>query len=115
MILGHVVGTVWCTRKHPKLGGLKLLVVQPYFVHEPAHDVDHLVAVDTVDAGVGDDVVVCLGAPARRALGDANFPVEAAVMGVVDRAQLAASEFGAEARRPLVPLRPLAADRVEWI
>ena len=37
-----------------------------YLWYAPAHEVGHLVAVDAVGAGVGEDVVVCLGDPARR-------------------------------------------------
>ena len=45
----------------------------------------------------GEDVVVCLGDGARRTLGSANLPVEAAVLGIVDRVHLA-DDVG---RRPL--------------
>ena len=100
MILGKVTGTVWATRKDVRLQRYKLLLIQPYFYYNPAHDVEHLVAVDMVDAGVGDDVVVCLGAPARWSLGSVNLPVDAAVMGVVDRCQLQSDAFvqGGEGR-----------------
>lgn len=94
MILGRVTGTVWATRKDPRLQSRKLLLIRPYFYYNPTHDVQHLVAVDQVDAGVGDDVVVCLGAPARRTLGSENLPVDAAVMGVVDRCTFLAEAFG---------------------
>jgi ethanolamine utilization protein EutN len=91
VILGRVVGEVWATRKHPGLARVKLLIVAPYAWYDPAHEVDHLVAVDTVGAGAGEDVVVCLGDPARRCLGRANLPVEAAVMAIVDRVGLSAA------------------------
>ena len=91
MILGRVQGTVWSTRKDPRLERYRLLVVRPYGIFEPAHDVDHLVAVDVnTDAGVGDDVVIGAGSPARWAMGGANYPVDATVLGVVDRCQLQA-------------------------
>ena len=88
MILGKVVGEVWATRKHPGLDGKKLLLVRPYLWYAPAHEVDHLVAADPVGAGVGEDVVVCMGDPARRSLGGVNFPVEAAVCAIVDRVEI---------------------------
>ncbi len=91
MILGKVTGTVWATRKDARLERHKLLLVRPYAYYNPTHDTELLVAVDMVDAGVGDDVVVCLGSPARWSLGAVNLPVDAAVMGVVDRCQLQAS------------------------
>ena len=95
MILGRVVGRVWATRQDARLAGGKLLVVRPHGVYEPALATGHLVAVDHVDAGVGDDVVVALGRPARLAPGgqagqpvDDNRPVDAAILGVVDRVEL---------------------------
>lgn len=97
MILGRVVGEVWATRKHPALDGRKLLVIEPYLWYAPAHEVGHLVAVDPVGAGVGEDVVVCMGDPARRQLGSTSIPVEAAVMAIVDRVELAEDR----GRRPL--------------
>lgn len=90
MILGRVVGEVWATRKHPALDGRKLLIIQPHLWYAPAHEVANLVAVDPVGAGVGEDVVVCLGDPARRALGSTSTPVEAAVCAIVDKLELAA-------------------------
>ncbi len=89
MILGRVVGEVWATRKHATLEGRKLLIIAPYVWYAPSAEVGQLVAVDTVSAGVGDDVVVCMGDPARRQLGAANIAVEAAVCAVVDRTELA--------------------------
>lgn len=89
MILGRVVGEVWATKKHATLDGRKLLVIQPYLWYAPSHEVDHLVAVDAVGAGVGEDVVVCMGDPARRSLGSTSLPVEAAVCAIVDKLELA--------------------------
>jgi ethanolamine utilization protein EutN len=106
MILGRVVGQVWAARKDARLGGAKLLVVRPYGVLAPPFDARHLVAVDDVDAGVGDEVIVCLGQPARLSAGGDALPVDAAVLGVVDRVELdavASSTPGAAPgiRRPL--------------
>lgn len=88
MFLGKVVGTVWATRKDERISSLKLLIVRPYGWYRPAHDADHVVAIDNLDAGVGDDVVVCFGAPARWSLGRLNLPVEASVAAVVDRTEV---------------------------
>jgi ethanolamine utilization protein EutN len=90
MILGRVVGEVWATKKHPALEGRKLLIIEPYLWYAPPHEVAHLVAVDPVGAGVGEDVVVCMGDPARRALGSTSTPIEAAVCAIVDEVELAA-------------------------
>ncbi len=92
MILGRVVGEVWATRKHAALDGRKLLIIEPYLWYAPSHEVAHLVAVDPVGAGVGEDVVVCMGDPARRVLGSTSFPVEAAGCAIVDRVERARAE-----------------------
>jgi ethanolamine utilization protein EutN len=88
VILGRVIGQVWAARRDPRLQRAKLLVVRPHAIYEPAFATRHLVATDDVDAGVGDDVIVCLGAPARASAGSNDMPVDAAVMGVVDRIEL---------------------------
>jgi ethanolamine utilization protein EutN len=110
MILGRVIGEVWATRRDPRLTGKKLLVVRPHGLLEPPFDGRHLVAIDDVDAGIGDDVVVCLGAPARWSGGGNDIPVDAAVMGVVDRVEpVAAAAIEAPGAAPGIR-RPLAID-----
>jgi ethanolamine utilization protein EutN len=101
VILGRVVGQVWATRKNPYLGGHKLLVVRPLAWHLPDHEADHLVAVDPVGAEVGEDVVVCLGLPARWALGDTRHPVEASIAAIVDRVEV----YGEAAAEPAFRFR----------
>jgi ethanolamine utilization protein EutN len=115
VILGRVVGHVWATRQDARLGGAKLLLVRPHGVYEPALPTGHLVAVDDVDAGVGDDVVVALGRPARLAAarrvagvtGD-DFPVDAAILGVVDRFEIDAAASAKPGAAPGIA-RPLPA------
>ena len=97
MILGRVIGEVWATRRDPRLGRAKLLVVRPHGLYEPAIGGRHLVATDDVQAGVGDEVIVCLGAPARASVGGNDTPVDAAILGVVDRV-----DFDAVSIRKLV-------------
>lgn len=111
MILGRVIGEVWATRRDARLGRAKLLVVRPHGIYEPAFGQvasggHHLVATDDVHAGVGDEVIVCLGAPARASAGGNDIPVDAAVLGVVDRVdfdvtRLTAPGAGPGIRRPL--------------
>lgn len=100
MFIGKVVGSVWSTVKWPSVEGLKLLTVQPYHFDDltaPAearlpscHDL--VVCADTLDAGVGDEVVVAYGHAARVALQEKlplgekpAHPVDAAVVAIVDR------------------------------
>lgn len=124
MILGRVLGEVWASRRDAGLSGQKLLLIQPHFWYEPPFPVEHLVAVDRLGAGPGEDVVVCLGEPARQSLGDSTaasapapgvpgyahaawFPVEAAVMAIVDRVDVQAT--GQRPLRSLVAARADAA------
>lgn len=83
MILAQIVGTVVATRKDERLVGAKLLLVQPI---EPggAPRGGPLVAVDTVDAGAGETVLVVSGSSARMAGDLKETPVDAAIVGIVD-------------------------------
>ena len=83
MILGRVVGTVVATRKDERLVGSKLLLVQPELPTGTAQGAP-MVAVDTVDAGGGERVLVVGGSSARMAHGLADRPVDAAIVGIVD-------------------------------
>ncbi|MFH1132119.1 MAG: EutN/CcmL family microcompartment protein [Pseudomonadota bacterium] len=115
MILGRVVGTVWSTRKHASLSQYKLMLVRPYFYYNPAHETEQLVAIDTIDAGIGDDVVVCLGSPARWSLGSSNLPVDAAILGIVDRCQFVQEAFDRRASRQLRFIGDQRPKNLEWI
>jgi len=83
MILARVVGTVVATRKDERLVSNKLLLARPI---DPSGKVDggYLVAVDTVDAGVGETVLIVSGSSARMAAGLKDCPVDAAIVGVID-------------------------------
>lgn len=83
MILAKIVGTVVATRKDDRLISAKLLVAQPI---DPAGQAqgNHLVAVDTVDAGFGETVLIVSGSSARMAAGLKDTPVDAAIVGIVD-------------------------------
>ena len=100
MILARVIGHVWAARRDARLQRAKLLVVRPHAIYEPAFATRHLVATDDVDAGVGDDVIICLGAPARASLGSNDMPVDAAVLGVVDRVEWRADAMQAAGAAP---------------
>lgn len=88
MLLAKIVGTVVATRKDPRLVSNKLLVVRPV---DPQGKIDggYLVAIDTVDAGVGETVLVVSGSSARMASGLKDTPVDAAIVGIVDQIETA--------------------------
>ena len=83
MILAKVVGTVVATRKDDRPVGSKLLLVQPVSPDGEAHGAS-LVAVDTVDAGAAETVLVVSGSSARMAAGLTDRPIDAAIVGIVD-------------------------------
>ncbi|MCL4465552.1 MAG: EutN/CcmL family microcompartment protein [Chloroflexi bacterium] len=87
MILGKVVGSVVATIKESNLTGLKLLVVAKVTpAGEPTNE--HIVAADTVGAGVGDNVLLVTGSSARFTNATQESAVDAAIVGVVDRVDL---------------------------
>ena len=87
MVLSKVVGTVVATRKDPRLVSNKLLVVRPVDPRGKAEG-NYLVAVDTVDAGVGETVLVVSGSSARMASGMKDCPVDAAIVGIIDGVEI---------------------------
>jgi len=85
MQLARVVVTVVATQKHRKFEGAKLLMVQPLNLDDTPRGAA-LLAVDGVGAGVHEKVLIVLeGRAAGEALGRKAAPVDAAVIGIVDR------------------------------
>ena len=84
MFLARVTGEVVATVKHPHLRGQKLLLISP----EPTPgrpQAPSLIAVDSVQAGVGDRVLVAdEGNAAAQVLGLPRGPVRTVIVGVVD-------------------------------
>ena len=87
MILAKVVGTVVATSKDERLVSNKLLITRPMTPHGRTEG-DYLVAVDTVDAGVGETVLIVLGSSARMASRMKDCPVDATIVGIVDTIQI---------------------------
>ena len=88
MIIARVVGNVVATRKQESHEGKKLLLIQPLDLeNQPVGEV--FVAVDAVDAGIGDRVLaVQEGFSAMTSVGHVESPIDAAVIGVVDLVEL---------------------------
>ncbi len=88
MIIGRVLGEVVATRKHASHEGRKVLLVQPLALDNSAKG-EPILALDAVDAGVGDRVLVVQeGYAAMTAVGRPNSPIDMSVIGVVDEIQL---------------------------
>ena len=83
MLIAKVIGTTVSTIKDEKLLSRTLLIVRQ--ADEAGSPFGKpFVAVDTVDAGVGDLVLTCAGSSARQTAITKDTPVDAVVMAVID-------------------------------
>ena len=83
MQLARVVGEIVSTMKDPNLAGLTMLLLQPLSASgEPAGRT--LVALDSVGAGVGENVFFVRGREAAFPFYPAEPPADATVIGIVD-------------------------------
>jgi ethanolamine utilization protein EutN len=88
MLIGRVIGEVVATRKHPSHEGRKVLLVQPLNLDDSDRG-DAVVALDAVQAGIGDKVLLTVdGYAAFSALGLSMVPVDMATIGIVDNIDL---------------------------
>ena len=88
MQIARVVGTVVSTQKHSKFEGAKLMLVQPITPDDKPRGTA-LLAIDGVGAGVHEKVLIVLeGRAAGEALGRKAAPVDAAIVGIIDRVDL---------------------------
>ncbi len=101
MIIAMVLGNVVSTEKHPHYKGKKVLIVQPIGPDGQAKGKSFL-AVDGVQAGVGDRVlVVDEGGSARLVVSDeAGTTIRAAVCGIVDHVDVEDQPEEPPATRP---------------
>ena len=83
MRIAKVVGVAVATVKDPRLEGGKCMLVA---AADPAGQVQGLplVAFDMVGAGEGELVLIVEGSSARVAVGDANRPVDAVIIAILD-------------------------------
>ncbi len=88
MLIGTVIGDVVATQKSPSHEGCKILVVQPLNL-DGSDRGEAVLALDAVDAGVGDRVLIATeGFSAMTAVGRTNAPIDVAVIGVIDDVEL---------------------------
>jgi microcompartment protein CcmK/EutM len=89
MLIARVVGELVATQKHPSHEGRKLLLVQPLNLDGTDRG-DAIVAMDAVDAGIGDRVLIATeGFSAMTSVGRPNSPIDTAVIGFIDLIELA--------------------------
>ncbi len=88
MILARVTGDVVATQKHASHEGRKILLVQPLNL-DGSDRGEPVLALDSVDAGVGDRVLVVQeGWSAMTSVGRPQSPIDMAVIGVVDQVEI---------------------------
>lgn len=88
MLIARVIGEVIAPQKHPSHEGTKILLVQPLNLDGTPRG-DAVVALDSVDAGVGDRVLVTTdGFAAMTAVDRPQSPIDMAVIGFIDAIDL---------------------------
>ncbi|NUM55419.1 MAG: EutN/CcmL family microcompartment protein [Candidatus Hydrogenedentes bacterium] len=88
MKLARVMSSVVATQKHPFYRGRKTFMVKPLKL-DGSTDGTNFVAVDRVQAGVGDLVLLMQeGSSARFMFGEAEAPVRSVIVGIVDHVDL---------------------------
>lgn len=88
MIIARVIGNVWATRKDEQLSGFKFMVVQPLDHGSNNVKESTFVAVDQIGAGVGETVLIVKGSSARRSVEKENLPVDASIIGIIDKVEV---------------------------
>ena len=73
------------TVKNEKLVGYKFMIVET--IENEKATGNHLIAVDGVGAGIGEDVLIATGSAARLGLDRTDAPVDATIVGIVDKNQ----------------------------
>jgi ethanolamine utilization protein EutN len=88
LIIGRVTGEIHSTINHPFYNSKKLLVVEKT---DPSGKPtgEYVIAVDVVDAGFGERVLVLdEGNGARQVFDSADAPVRSVVVGIIDEIRL---------------------------
>ncbi|MBR0365475.1 MAG: EutN/CcmL family microcompartment protein [Clostridia bacterium] len=87
MIIGRVYGSIVSTHKLESLVGCKFMLVQ--CIENGQYIDKYLVAVDDgVGAGIGEDVIIAQGSSARMGMKNPDAPVDALIVGILDKKQL---------------------------
>jgi microcompartment protein CcmK/EutM len=87
MLIAKVIGTTVSTIKDEKLVGRKLLILRQTD-ETGAPSGKPYVAVDTLDAGIGDLVLTAHGSSGRQTTQTSNSPVDAVIMAVIDHLEV---------------------------
>ena len=89
MLLAKVKGNVVSTQKNSYLKGQKLLIIHQIDLEGNFIKAKDIIAIDTVDAGIGDTVLVVQeGAAVQQILGHKNAPAHTIIVAVVDNIEV---------------------------
>jgi len=85
MQIARVVGTATSTQKHASMNGWKLLIVQPFGADGRTPDGEPVIAIDSLGAGFGEQVLISSDGKGTRALLKTEAtPVRWSVIGIQD-------------------------------
>jgi microcompartment protein CcmK/EutM len=87
MLIAKIIGTTVSTIKDEKLTGRKLLILRQTDETGAPYGKPY-VAVDTLDAGIGDLVLTAHGSSGRQTSLTSNSPVDAVIMAVIDHLEV---------------------------
>ena len=82
MLRGIIRGHIVSTKKQEALIGSKFMEVE--ILKNGVLTGEFIVAVDSVGAGINEEVLITTGSSARLALHNANAPCDAVIVGIVD-------------------------------
>jgi len=84
VLIGKVVGEIYSTINHPFYDQKKLMIVTK-LSPDRTEETGYLIAVDSVDAGVGETVLVIdEGNSARQVVNDSAAPIRSIIVGIID-------------------------------
>ena len=90
MFFAKVIGTLWATQKDETMKSFKLQIIQPLNAKREQTG-PPMIAVDTVGAGQGETVFYITAREAVIPLPVEMAPVDASIVGIVDRIDLQGS------------------------
>ena len=83
MYLGQVIGRVWAEVKDPRLGGQRLLIIQPLTPDQKPTG-KQIICTDAVGAGAGELIYYCKGKESSFPFLPIEVPTDMTVVGIVD-------------------------------
>ena len=83
MFLAKVVGKIVSTTKDEGLNGKKILIIAPIDMNGVTTGKE-IVSIDSVGAGIGDQVLVTEGSVSMYAFGENHIPIDSAIVAIID-------------------------------